>query len=109
MEKPKEHNKNRLKKRARHQWQQHRQLQNKAHEIASSLGYDPDYYVAIIDDQDKHRGKNEEAPKVLLDNGTIVSALQVKPLIRKLFEKGTNERVWLVVPKEVKDKLGRVR
>ena len=90
-------------------YETNRNLQNKADEIAKSLGFDPDYYVAIIDDQDKHRGKNEEAPKVLLDNGSIVSSLQVEPLIRKLFEKSTNERVWLVVPKEVKEKLGRIR
>ncbi|MCC6933989.1 MAG: HD domain-containing protein [Deltaproteobacteria bacterium] len=90
-------------------YEANRELLNKAEEIAKSCGYDPSYYVAIINNKDKHRAKKEEIVKVLLDDGQILSAAEVEPLIRKIMEKSGNERVWLVAPSEVKEKLGRKR
>ena len=90
-------------------YEANRELLNRVEEIAKSCGYDPAYYIAIINNKDIHRTKKEEMLRVLLDDGRIVSASEVEPLIRNLSEKGGNERVWLILPQDVKDKLGRKR
>ena len=80
-------------------------VQQKAADTAKRLGFDARYYVAIANEKDRHRKKKEEAPKVLLDSGDIVPVTQVEPLVKNLFEKAGTERVWLIVPAEVKKDL----
>ena len=77
--------------------------------LAEKLGYDPRYYVVVIRNADKHRSKREPLPDVLLDNGEIVAVTEVEPLIAKLTEKSDTPRIWLAVPKEVKEAIGRTR
>lgn len=80
-----------------------------ARRIAGELGFDPRYYVSTVDSTDRHRGKRESAPLVLRDNGTIVPASDVEPLVEALLERPAVPRTWLAVPREVKEKLGRFR
>lgn len=84
-------------------------LREKAVTIAQELGYDPRYYVCRIDNSDRHRGKKEDVPLVLLDDGKIVPVTQIEPLIAKLLERPETIRSWLAVPKEIKERLGRSR
>ncbi len=84
-------------------------LISKTKAIASKLGFDPEYYVALIDELDAHRGKAEPPPMVLRDNGKIVPATEIEPLIAQLLARPDRARRWLAVPKEVKEALGRVR
>jgi len=86
-----------------------KELHKKAFEIAQELALDPRYYVTLIDNRDHHRENQEEAPLVLLDNGKIVSAETVEPMIAKILERSSAGRAWLAVPKEIKEKLGRYR
>ena len=80
-----------------------------AKEIAIALGYDPKYYVNIVQEKDKHRGKTEEPPMVLLDNGEIVPVTVIEPIIDQILKRTATTRSWLAVPKSVKEKLGRHR
>ena len=82
---------------------------NTAKEKALELGYDPEYYICLIEEKDKHRGKTEKAPNVLLDTGEVVQANKIDPTIDNIISRPVTERTWLAVPKEVKDKLGRQR
>lgn len=81
----------------------------RAREIASNLGLDPTYYVLSIQRADSHKEPSEQAPLVILDNNSIVSAAQVEPLINHLCTKRENPKRWMAVPKIVKEKLGRIR
>lgn len=84
-------------------------LEAKAIEAAKKLGFDPKYYVIKTTFGDVHREKTEELPRVKLDNGTLAPIDTVEPLIAKLSERTANRRIWLGVPKEVKEILGRSR
>jgi len=77
--------------------------------IAGELGYPPRYYVATIEEKDKHRQKAETVPLVMLDTGEIVPATAVEPMIDQLMRRPQASRRWLAVPAEVKQKLGRIR
>ena len=74
--------------------------------LASQFGYDPNYYVTVIDSSDRHRSKNETAPLVILDSGRIVPVTEVEPLLTQLGEKSNRSRLWVTAPKEVKEALG---
>ncbi len=76
---------------------------------AQDLGFDPRYYVMLVQDSDAHRGKDEEPPMVLLDNGSLVPVTEVEPLIAQILSRSPLERRWLAVPKEIKARLGYAR
>jgi hypothetical protein len=82
---------------------------NSAREIASDLGYDPDYYVILIQEKGKHGAKVEDVPLVLLDNGQVVPATEIEPMINDIMKRASSRSSWLAVPEDVKQKLGRVR
>jgi len=63
----------------------------------------------IIDSSDTHRGLDETAPMVLLDSGEAVPVTMVEPMIAQIMERSSPRRVWIVVPKSVKEKMGRIR
>ena len=76
---------------------------------AQEMGYDPRYYVMLVEDADAHRGKSEQATGVLLDSGEIVSVTEAEPMIGQLLRRPQRKRRWLAVPKEVKARLGFYR
>ncbi len=78
-------------------------------QTAQELGFDPAYYVAHVANSDRHRGKSEDHPLVLLDSGAFKSVVEVEPMIRALVERPEKARSWVAVPKEVKEKVGRRR
>ena len=80
-----------------------------AKRTAKELGFNPEYYVCLIEEKDKHRGKTEKAPNVLLETGEIIEANKVDPTIDNIISRPVTKRTWLAVPKEVKEKLGRTR
>lgn len=84
-------------------------LTDRAAEAARTLGYDPRYYVMIIDSADKHRRKSEPVPLVQLDNGQTVPVTEVEPLIATLASDAGSDRCWLAVPGEVKEQLQCLR
>ncbi|MFN8391074.1 MAG: HD domain-containing protein [Bdellovibrionota bacterium] len=77
--------------------------------VAAELGFDPRYYVTSVEDADAHRGKQEQAPKVLLDDGTVMPVTDVEPMIAQILTRPQKKRRWLSVPREVKAKLGFIR
>ncbi len=84
-------------------------LHDDALKAAEALGLDPRYYVMKMTSADMHREKQEELPRVQLDSGELARMTEVEPLIGKLTERSPNRRVWLAVPKEIKEQLGRRR
>jgi HD superfamily phosphohydrolase len=76
-----------------------------AEELANSFNLPSKYYVFTIAQGDKHRGKKELQPRILLDTGELLPVTEVEPLIKNLIEKSSFSRRWLVIPKEVKEKL----
>ena len=81
----------------------------RAKKIATELGFDPRYDITVIDNSDKHRHSREETPVVLLENGEVVPVTKVEPIISDLLEPSQKTKMWVAVPKEVKDQLGRFR
>ncbi len=81
----------------------------RAKQITEELGFPPRYYFATVENTDRHRGRLEEIPMVLLDNGSLVPVVDVEPMIATLLNEPAPRRAWLVVPNEVKEKLGRSR
>lgn len=81
----------------------------RAKSVAIELGFDPKYYLTVIEEMDKHRGKEEESPKILMENGSIVPATETEPLIAHIMSRPASPRTWLAVPHEVKERLGRIR
>ena len=75
-------------------------------EAARKLGFDPRYYVLLVQDSDAHRGKEEEPPLVLLDDGSTASVATVDPLIAQILSPPRQKKRWLAVPREVKAALG---
>lgn len=80
-----------------------------AKKVAKTLGFEPEYYLNIVNEMDAHRGKKEESPKILLENGAIVPATETEPLIAQIMSRPAVARSWLAVPTEVKEKIGRKR
>jgi HD superfamily phosphohydrolase len=85
------------------------ELESQARAIAAELGFDERYHVIKTSFADTHRSKSEELMQVELDNGKLVPISEVEPLIGELVARSSKRRVWLAMPKEVKDRLGRVR
>ncbi len=77
--------------------------------LAEQGGFDPEYYVAVVEESDKHRKNLEEPPLVLLDSGTICPVTEVEPMIAQIMERSFTSRRWLAVPEEIKQQLGRFR
>src|SRR5690606_7033512 len=50
-------------------------------------GMDPNYYCLLVQEKDKHLGKSETPPKVLREDGSLIDAKEVEPLIAILSEK----------------------
>lgn len=85
------------------------ELEQLAKETASSLGFEPNYYVGKIGSLNQESLSFETPPGVLLDNGNIKPASEVEPLIAQLSKRPKRGLSWLAVPEEVKVKMGRVR
>ncbi len=85
------------------------QLFDQACTAAQKLGFNPRYYVSIIEDQDRHRRQTEQLPMLALENGELVPVTSVEPLIEELMKRNAPNRRWLAVPKEVKATVGRLR
>ena len=84
-------------------------LASRAVSFQSGLGYDPRYYVTVVADADKHRGKAEQPPEVLLDDGRLVRVEEVEPMLAAILGHSSLSRRWVAVPQEVKERLGRRR
>ncbi|MCB0344041.1 MAG: HD domain-containing protein [Bdellovibrionales bacterium] len=85
-------------------------LIRQAKSAAEELGFDPTYYVGIISEPAiSEDAESENMPAVLRDDGTLVPIEKIEPLVRALGKRGGGARSWLVVPKKVKEKLGRSR
>jgi uncharacterized protein len=71
------------------------------------LGLDPSYYLFIIESKETFKKDQQHSPKVLREDGDIVSLWDIDPIF-KMLERADKAR-WLVIPAEVKIKLGRSR
>ncbi len=85
------------------------ELEAQARKIATELGFDERYHVIKTSFADTHRSKTEELPRVELDSGKLKPISEVEPLIGELVARSSKRRVWLAMPKEIKDRIGRVR
>ena len=85
------------------------QLMQAAEAACRKLGFDPRYYLTLIDEQDRHRQKAEQLPMVALENGTILPLSEAEPLVDELRKRAAANRQWLALPQEVKSFLGRAR
>lgn len=81
------------------------QMTDLAINTATTLGFDPKYYVTVIGETDGHRGHDDETLAVITESGEVVPAEQVEPLIATLPRIPRTSRRWLVVPREVKAEL----
>lgn len=74
------------------------------------LGFDPRYYLHQVSTADVHAGDTRQSIVVQLDSGETRSLSESDPLFQAMVAVSRDaKRSWLVVPKEVKAALGRVR
>jgi HD superfamily phosphohydrolase len=85
------------------------ELEAQARKIATELGYDERYHVIKTSFADTHRSTSEDLPQVELDSGKLKPISEVEPLIGELVARSSKRRVWLAMPKEIKDRIGRSR
>lgn len=86
------------------------QLLDEARAIASSCGYDPEYYVHVASSMDVHTGDSAQSLSVVLDDGRVRSLGDSDPLFCALVEEeGLYRKRWIALPYEVKEKMGRTR
>lgn len=71
---------------------------------------DPEYYLHVVSTQDVHTGDSKQSMLVQMDNGKILQIGKADPLFNTLVtESKAAQKTWLVVPTEVKTKMGRER
>lgn len=85
-------------------------LIKRAESTARELGFDPRYYVGSTSEPSfSENAESEHMPAVLRDDGSLVPVEKIEPLVSALGKRGGGSRSWLMVPKIVKEKLGRAR
>lgn len=73
-----------------------------ASKLAEENGYDPRYYVTVVDSTDKHRADKEAPPLILKDNGQLSPVSEIEPMIAYLGQARPISKKWLVLPKSIK-------
>ena len=77
---------------------------------AASLGYDPSYYVHTITTSNMNLSDYKQSMSVLMEDGRKRHLADAEPLFGAMAkESGAQRKNWLVVPAEVKEKIGRDR
>jgi len=85
-------------------------LNAQAKEAVMTCGYDPIYYLHEVSTIDVHEGDSRQSMLVLLDSGKITPLNESEPLIQSMVrESKASQKIWLAMPKEAKEKLGRSR
>ncbi len=85
-------------------------LVREAEQAARHCGFDPKYYLREVTAADMHAGDSAHSLLVLTDDGKLQPLSRSEPLWNTMIEEGKNSRrSWLVMPDEVKRKLGKER
>ena len=77
-------------------------LRKHVEDAAAKLGFDPRYYVTVVDSSDRHRRTDDTEPLILKDNGEIVPVTTVEPVIAQFVRQADQQRRWIATPEEVK-------
>ena len=85
-------------------------IHDKAAAAIKNAGFDPKYYLHSVSTKDMHASDYDHSMKVLMDNNQVKTLAEAEPLFNSLVRESRNaKKVWLVMPKEAKKDLGRVR
>jgi HD superfamily phosphohydrolase len=85
-------------------------LKTQAINLLKEEGLDPSYYLHEVTTQEVHTGDSKQSMLVQMDNGKILQIGQADPLFNTLVsESKTAQKSWLVMPAEIKRKIGRDR
>lgn len=86
------------------------ELLSAANRAVREAGFDPRYYLHEISTLDMHASDLEQSMPVLMDDGTIKKLTDADPLFKTLLiESKQNQRRWLALPQEAKERLGVLR
>lgn len=78
-------------------------LRQQVETAAEKLGFDPRYYVTIVDSSDRHRRTDDTEPLILKDSGDVVPVTAVEPVIAQFVRQTDQQRRWIATPREVKE------
>lgn len=85
-------------------------LKIQAENALASAGFDPRYYLHEISTQDVHAGDSQQSMLVLMDDGRVRQITDAEPIFSSLMkESKASQKIWLALPKEAKEILGRER
>lgn len=85
-------------------------LKDEAALILKGCGMDPQYYLHDVSTQDVHASDSRQSMLAQMDNGKVFQIGEADPLFNTLVkETKAGQKSWLVMPAEVKAKLGRDR
>lgn len=86
------------------------QLLERAKKAVKDAGFDSDYYLHEITTLNVNVNDFKKSMPVLMEDGRIRHLSDAEPLFAALAkDSGVLNRTWLVMPKEAKEKLGRIR
>jgi HD superfamily phosphohydrolase len=81
-----------------------------AEETARNLGFDPAYYVHHINTSNINLSDYKQSMLVIMEDGRKRHLADAEPLFGAMAkETGSQRKSWLVIPSEVKEKMGRDR
>ncbi len=87
-----------------------KQFREEASRAVSQAGFDPRYYLHEVRTFDMHGGDSRQSMKVLMDTGTVRELFDAEPLFESLVKESRSyQKLWLVMPEEAKEILGRTR
>jgi len=85
-------------------------LRAAATRAVEAAGFDPRYYLGELSTEDMHAGDSRQSMLILRDDGHIKPLTEADPLFKAMVSSShSGHKVWLSLPKEAKDILGRTR
>ena len=86
------------------------ELRKHAAQAVEACGYDPKYYLHEVSTFDMHADDYRQSMLVRMDDGRVRHLTDAEPLFHALATESKNaKKMWFVMPKEAKAKLGRER
>ncbi len=81
-----------------------------AHRVLETAGFDPRYYLHEVTTMDMNASESRQSMLVLMDDGSVKQLTDADPLFNSMArESKSSTKSWLVMPKEAKAALGRLR
>ena len=85
-------------------------LRRRSAELLEEAGFDSKYYLHEVRTFDMNEGDLQNSMQVMMDSGATLNLVDADPLFESLVhESRSSQKLWLAMPEEIKQQLGRAR